>query len=97
VEELRRLIRSAAPELQEEVAPRLDNIYCKRNGVVCVITPYSKYVSLHFYKGTHLEAPPGVLEGSGTALRHVKIRRLEDVRPEVIVPLLEQAVRLDER
>lgn len=92
---LRELIRASAPELKEEAAERMDNIYFKWNGVVCAITPYKSYTSLHFYKGTRLDDPQGLLEGGGTALRHLKIRKPEDVRPEVVVPFLQQAIRLN--
>ena len=39
--------------------------------------------------------PQGVLEGGGNALRHIKVRRAEDMNPDVIVPLLRQAILLN--
>lgn len=48
------------------------------------IAPQRGYVNLGFYRGTSLPDPAGLLEGTGKGLRHVKIRRLEEVeRPEV--------------
>lgn len=96
-ERLRELLRTGAPELTEDAAPRLGNIYYRRNGVVAAITPYKSYTSLHFYKGTRLDDPAGVLEGGGGALRHIKVRRPEDVDPDVIVPFLRQAIALNEK
>lgn len=96
-ERLRELLRTSAPELTEDAAPRMGNIYYRRNGVVAAITPYKGYTSLHFYKGTRLQDPAGVLEGGGNALRHIKVRRPEDVDPDVIIPLLHQAILLNEK
>jgi ribosomal protein S6 len=41
------------------------------------LMPQKDYVNLGFYHGTNLPDPKGLLEGTGKALRHVKIRGLE--------------------
>src|SRR5437870_7620266 len=42
------------------------------------IMPMRGYVNLGFYQGTELADPERLLEGSGKALRHVKIRSLTE-------------------
>ena len=64
-------------------------------GVVCAVMPYTKYVSLHFYKGVELDDPAGVLEGGGKALRHVKVHSLDGIDEKVLAPMIQQAVALD--
>lgn len=48
------------------------------------ILPYDNWVNLGFYKGVDLRDPDGLLEGTGTKMRHMKIRSVEEVaRPGV--------------
>jgi hypothetical protein len=47
------------------------------------ILPHAKWVNLGFYKGTDLDDPNGLLEGTGAKLRHIKVHSLEEAdRPE---------------
>lgn len=41
------------------------------------VSDQSGYVNLGFYEGAGLEDPAGLLEGTGTAMRHVKIHTAE--------------------
>lgn len=95
-EALRTLVRRTAPHLKEEGKPGWSNIVYRGRGVVCAISPHKDHVNLHFYKGTALQDPEGLLEGSGKALRHVKVRRLEDLPRQALERLLRQAVALEE-
>ncbi|MCB9672522.1 MAG: DUF1801 domain-containing protein [Alphaproteobacteria bacterium] len=48
------------------------------------VIPYKGWVNLGFYRGAGLPDPAGLLEGTGAAMRHVKVRTLADLqRPEV--------------
>jgi hypothetical protein len=42
----------------------------------CYIMPQRGYVNLGFYKGAKLRDPDGLLEGTGAAMRHVKVTDL---------------------
>ncbi len=97
VQALRELIQAAAPELVEEVKTGWGNIVYKRNGVVCAISPYSNHVNLNFYQGISLPDPARVLEGTGRSLRHVKIRPTDELRSDVLIPLIREADDLSER
>lgn len=92
---LQGFIRSNAPELREEGKIGLKNITYKKKQVVCVITPYKEYISLHFYKGTLLSDPFNLLEGSSIALRHITFYSLNDIEPTKLLPYLRQALELD--
>lgn len=95
VENLRDFALRVGPDLEEEVKLGWKNITYKGKGVVFAIQPYSKYVSLHFYKGVQLSDPQGVLEGGGKTLRHIKIHKPEDIRQEILTPLAKEAIHLD--
>jgi hypothetical protein len=93
---LRELVKQSTPELVEEPKRGWGNISYKKKGLVCAITPQKTYATLFFYKGTRLTDPQGVLEGSGKALRHVKIRKPDDIHVEQIAAWIHEAVGLDE-
>lgn len=46
---------------------------------MAAVVPYTKWVSLAFINGTSLEDPAGLLEGTGSTVRHVKVRSLEQL------------------
>ena len=53
------------------------------DGYACFLL-YKGWVNLGFYQGIDLADPNELLEGTGTKMRHVKIRSIDDVkRPEV--------------
>lgn len=45
----------------------------------CYIAPVTNHVNLGFIYGVDLDDPAGLMEGTGKALRHIKIRSLEQV------------------
>jgi len=59
---------------------------------VSYIAPQTNYVNLGFYRGTSLPDPAGLLEGTGKALRHVKVHTVEDVERPALKQLLTEAV-----
>jgi hypothetical protein len=60
-------------------------------GLVCGLALQRGYVNLMFAKGTELQDPEGLLEGTGKHARHVKLRAVEDVQRPGVRALLEQA------
>jgi len=61
------------------------------------LAPYTKWASLAFLRGAALDDPDGLLEGSGAAVRHVKLRSAAQLaeRRGAIKRLLEAAARLN--
>lgn len=97
VTSLREVVHNAVPKLREEGKTGWGNIIYKKRGVVCAVMPYKNYVSLHFYKGTSLSDPNHLLEGSGKALRHIKIHKPEDIQVDILTQLIQEAVKLDSK
>lgn len=60
------------------------------------LAAHAKWVSLHFMRGNGLPDPDGLLEGSGKALRHVKLRSQADLdeRTPALRALLQAAQKV---
>ena len=95
--EIRDLALQLRALVLEEMAPCYENIYDAYSAVaigygtserlsdgIFHIAVYTKGVNLGFNDGATLDDPRGILEGSGNRIRHVKIRKREDLaRPEI--------------
>ncbi len=57
----------------------------------CYIAPMKAHVNLGFMYGADLNDPKKIMEGSGKALRHIKIRSLDQTRDPDIRKLIEAA------
>ena len=52
--------------------------------VINSIATYSKWINLYFFEGDNLPDPDGLLQGSGAAVRHIRITDATDLdRPAV--------------
>jgi len=81
----------------EEMAPCYENIYDAYSAVaigfgtsdrlrdgIFHIAVYSQHVNLGFNDGATLDDPKGILEGAGNRIRHITIKKPEDIkRPEI--------------
>ncbi len=90
---LRKFVKREAPELDEQV--KWGGICWVGRGVVCYAHPLEDRVDFGFFKGVMLKDPKRILEGDGKFLRHVKVRKLADIRENELAGMLEQAVELD--
>ena len=51
---------------------------------ICNINVFARHVLLGFPRGTDLDDPRGVLQGTGKAMRHITLKKLSDLdRPEI--------------
>ena len=57
----------------------------------CYIAPFTKHVNLGFIYGADLHDPDGLMEGTGQALRHIKIKSLDQTTNPAIKALIDQA------
>jgi uncharacterized protein DUF1801 len=84
--------------IHEEMAPCHEYIFEMRSKVVllygaterviadgiCNIGVFARHVLLGFPRGTDLDDPAGVLQGTGKAMRHIRLKKLSDLeRPEI--------------
>lgn len=66
---------------------------------MAALTPYAGWVSLGFLEGTRLQDPKHLLEGSGTRVRHVKLRSIAEFadRREDLRALIQAAARVNDK
>ena len=64
----------------------------KMSDLFCVIAPQKSWVNLGMYGAVGLPDPEGLLEGTGTVHRHVKIRTAADVARPAVRVLVEAAL-----
>ena len=51
---------------------------------ICNINVFARHVLLGFPRGTDLDDPSGVLQGTGKAMRHITLKTLSDLdRPQI--------------
>ena len=83
--ELREMVLKEAPAAVE----RLLQVYAlvfwyslsgKMSDAFCQVVTYPKGVNLMFNRGAELNDPEGVLVGDGKIIRHIKVRRPEDLK-----------------
>ena len=95
---LRARVRDLVPDAQEKVIGGYKSInYGFGRGMrdqFAAIVLHKEHVNLQFHRGVDLPDPRGLLEGTGKAMRHVKIRTDETVRTEEVKELVESAAAL---
>jgi hypothetical protein len=91
---VRELVREVVPEVTETVNPWGIPTF-ELNGPLCHVMVATKHIGFGFPRGTSLDDPKGLLEGTGKNQRHVKLRKLEDLRREGLRELVDSAARLN--
>jgi hypothetical protein len=94
VSALRQIVREAAPEAEEAI--KWARPVYSHNGPLCYIRAFNDHVNLGFWRGTELEAAEGILTGEGQKMAHISFSSREDINPDVITPLLQQAIELNQ-
>jgi Domain of unknown function (DU1801) len=64
----------------------------KMSETYAYIMPQGEYVNLGFYQGASLPDPNGLLEGTGKALRHVKVRSLLEAKSAALRALILESI-----
>jgi hypothetical protein len=94
---LRARIFELVPDVQETVMRGYKSLSYGLGGKdnqFTAIVLHSDRVNLQFHRGTALPDPAGLLEGTGKAMRHVKVSTDETVQSEEVKELIESAAVL---
>jgi hypothetical protein len=92
VSAVRRLVKQAVPPAAEAINPWGVPVF-ELNGTLCFLMAGKRHVSLGFAQGAALSDPARLLEGTGKNIRHVKLKKPEQVSdPHLRSLLLEAAV-----
>lgn len=94
---LRKLILDASPKLKEEYKWSMPNY--SNNGLVCYLQTAKKHVNLGFHQGIELEEIDvhHLLQGSGKTMRHIQIKKMEDIQPDLFTSFIQAAVAINEK
>lgn len=66
----------------------------KLGDAYCMIPIYTDHLNLGFNKGTLLDDPHGLLQGTGTLIRHIPVRKSGDYRNAKVKRLVQAAIDL---
>ncbi len=94
--ELRRLIQRLLPRAQEKIYRGwgvADYTFGGPGRGFLTIGPQKRYVNLYFMDGVDLDDPAGLLEGTGKRLRHIKIRKPEDLKKRSLQALIRRSAK----
>jgi hypothetical protein len=91
---VRRLILSACPGIAEEL--KWGRPWFAKNGRICYLAAHRRHVTLGLARGTSLDDPDHLLEGTGKAMRHVKLRAVKDIRRARFAQWVRTIARLNE-
>lgn len=93
---LRKIIFESSQELTEEFKWSMPNY--SYTGLVCYLQPAKKHVNLGFHRGNELleKDENKLLQGTGKTMRHIRIKKLEEIQTEAITLLIKDAMSLNE-
>ena len=61
--------------------------------VINSIATYTKWINLYFFEGDTLSDPEGLLQGSGVAVRHIRITDATDLDRPAVKALMKAALK----
>jgi hypothetical protein len=94
--QLRALVKKEIPDVKEYVNPWKLPTFASR-GPLGYFMIGKSHVTFGLYRGTSLDDPECLLEGTGKNLRHVKIRSAEDLARPALRELIRAAAALNRK
>jgi hypothetical protein len=88
---LRKFVKRVAPKLEESVKWG-NGCWLKGKAPVCYVYSAPTYTQFGFIRGSSLEDPKKLLEGSGQYVRHIKVHTVADIDEKAFAALLRQAM-----
>jgi hypothetical protein len=95
---LREMILKEAPSVVEKLLQVYALVFWysltgKMSDAFVQVVIYPKGVNLMFNRGAELQDPDGVLVGEGKIIRHIKVRKLEDLKSPYLRKFLKAALK----
>ena len=90
---LRELVFKSSPDIIEEV--KWSKPSYAQNGLVCYLATAKKHVNLGFYRGSDLSDKEGVLQGTGKQMRHIQVKKVEDIKPDLFISMIQEAIEIN--
>lgn len=103
-EEIRSFAQALRSHLKEETRPAFELVgkaaqsfnigygfTTKAWDCFCAIIVYRKHINISFPSGASLSDPEGLLHGTGSRVRHLKVKTMADLRTKAVSKLLGDA------
>ncbi len=92
---LRELIFEASDQMSEEI--KWSKPSYSHDGLVCYLQPAKNHINFGFYQGAQLPDHGNLLEGDGTKMRHIRIYKASDIKPEPFKSLIWEAIEFNQQ
>ena len=67
--------------------------FCVENAAFAYINAFNAHVNVGFFRGSELDDPARLLDGTGKHMRHVKLRPESEVERSALIELIEAAYK----
>lgn len=94
-EAIRTLVKEAVPGAQEEIKWR--QVCFVEHGNFAYMNTAKAYMTLGFFRGTELDDPAKLLEGSGNTMRHIKVRDAASIPVKQLKAWLRAAAKINKQ
>jgi len=104
--EMAELTRAIVARMRARLPGAVEMVYDKKNSLVigfCAderasnvinsIAVYTKWINLYFFEGDSLPDPEGLLQGSGTMVRHIRLETAADLDRPAVKALMSAALK----
>ena len=101
-----RLARAVIQKMRARLPGAVELVYDKRNSLVVGFCPnerasdainsmavYTNWVNMYFFEGDTLPDPEGVLQGSGTMVRFIRLTAASDLDRPAVKALMAEALK----
>jgi hypothetical protein len=101
-----KLTRAVLKKMRERLPGAVEMVYDKANALVIGFCPderasnvinsiavYSSWINLYFFEGDSLPDPDGLLQGSGTMVRYIRITNAADLDRPAVKAVMAAALR----
>ena len=94
VEQLRQIMREAAPDASEQIAYRIP--MWRRRRFFVFLSPTKKDITFGFSRGKEFQDKYGLLRGVGKASQHLKFKTAAEIKPAIVRYYIKQALKFDD-
>jgi hypothetical protein len=104
--EMAKLTRAVLTKMRPRFPGAVEMVYDKANSVVIGFCPnarasdvinsiavYTKWINLYFFEGDSLPDPQGLLQGTGTMVRNIRITSAADLDRPAVKALMAEALK----
>lgn len=93
--ELRKLVFELSSSMKEEI--KWSKPSYSHNGLVCYMQTAKTHINFGFYQGAKLDDRDGLLEGEGKKMRHIRMRKVQEIQAEPLKNLIWEAIELNRK